>query len=77
MEGNTMSVEENLIKQMVLLKKDVGKVTDDKKPKKKELLKKEFQKLKKLPKMPKMLLKEQLKVLKILLKRTINNSKIG
>jgi len=48
-----------------------------KKPKKKELLKKEFQKLKKLPKMPKMLLKEQLKVLKIWLKRTINNSKIG
>ena len=48
-----------------------------KKPKKKELLKKAFQKLKKLPKMPKMLLKEQLKALKIWLKRTINNSKIG
>ena len=72
-----MSVEEKLNQANGAIKEGVGKVTDDKKPKKKELLKKEFQKLKKLPKMPKMLLKEQLKVLKIWLKRTINNSKIG
>lgn len=77
MEGNTMSVEEKLNQANGAIKEGVGKVTDDKKPKKKELLKKEFQKLEKLPKMPKMLLKEQLKVLKIWLKRTINNSKIG
>ena len=57
-----MSVEEKLNQAKGAIKEGVGKVTDDKKPKKKELLKKEFQKLKKLPKMPKMLLKELSKV---------------
>lgn len=77
MEGNTMSVEEKLNQAKGAIKEGVGKVTDDKKTEKEGAAEKAFQKLKKLPKMPKMLLKEQLKALKIWLKRTINNSKIG
>ena len=72
-----MSVEEKLNQANGAIKEGVGKVTDDKKTEKEGAAEKGVSKLKKLPKMPKMLLKEQLKVLKIWLKRTINNSKIG
>lgn len=72
-----MSVEEKLNQANGAIKEGVGKVTDDKKTEKEGAAEKGVSKVKEVAEMPKMLLKEQLKVLKILLKRTINNSKIG
>ena len=77
MEGNTMSVEEKLNQANGAIKEGVGKVTDDKKTEKEGAAEKGVSKVKEVAEDAKMLLKEQLKVLKIWLKRTINNSKIG
>ena len=61
-----MSIEEKIDQAKGAAKEGVGKLTDDKKQKKKGLRRKRLQKLKKLLKMLKMLQKEQLTVSKIL-----------